>query len=82
MPSVRPGEVFYDKLPDGRYERCVLQPTTDTTPDRFNVARGGTGVLYRRIEKPSVEEMDDDTNELIMDQEHGFTLLKPEEGTP
>lgn len=75
--KVRPGDVFFDKLPDGRYERCILQLTTDDTPDRHKAARGGTGQFYERIEIPSADEIEDDRNELIMDVDHGFTMLRP-----
>jgi len=34
MPTIKPGETFFDHLPDGRYEKCVLLPTTGDEPDR------------------------------------------------
>ena len=49
--TINPGDTFYDKLDDGRYERCVLQPTTDDTPDRHAAARGGTGEFYEPFPK-------------------------------
>lgn len=80
MATIRPGEVFYDRLPDGRYERCVLQPTTDETPDRHTAARGGTGEFYRAVpiaglSKDRIENAD----EIIMDVELGmFVVLERE----
>jgi hypothetical protein len=44
--TVKVGDVFFDKLEDGRYERCVLQATTGDEPDRRAAARGGTGEFY------------------------------------
>jgi hypothetical protein len=50
MPiTVNVGEVFFDKLEDGRYERCILQAMTDDEPDRHAAARGGTGEFYEAI---------------------------------
>jgi hypothetical protein len=49
--TIEPGDTFYDKLDDGRYERCVLQATTDDTPDRHAAARGGTGEFYEAYPK-------------------------------
>jgi hypothetical protein len=47
--TISPGDTFYDKLDDGRYERCVLVATTDDTPDRHAAARGGTGEFYEAL---------------------------------
>lgn len=82
MPEIKPGDVFFDKLPDGRYERCILQPTTGETPDRARAARGGTGVFYRSVDT-SVERIDDD-DEMIRDIEYGCVFIRresPVEGT-
>lgn len=46
--TIAVGSEFFDRLADGRYERCVLQPTTGEEPDRHAAARGGTGEFYRR----------------------------------
>jgi len=52
---ISPGEVFYDVLPDGRYERCVLQKTDGSETDRHAAARGGTGEFYRKIPQEELE---------------------------
>ena len=50
MPmTVKVGDVFFDKLEDGRYERCVLQATTGDEPDRRAAARGGTGEFFEAV---------------------------------
>ena len=49
MATVEPGEVFFDRLDNGLYEKCVLQATAVGTPDRHKAARGGTGIYYRAI---------------------------------
>lgn len=64
MPSIKPGDVFFDKLPDGRYEKCVLQATTIDTPDRHAAARGGTGEFYRVLDLSEEDEVED---EVILD---------------
>jgi hypothetical protein len=84
MPTVSPGETFYDKLPDGRYERCVLQPTTKDTPDRKAAARGGTGEFYRAVpvEGRLTREQIEGDNEIIFDVTIGpfgkFVILERE----
>ncbi len=62
MTTVKVGDEFYDKLPDGRYERCVLQKTDGTEPDRRAAARGGTGEFYRAIPDDEMQEL------LILDE--------------
>lgn len=57
MPiSVKVGDVFFDKLGDGRYERCVLQRTTGDEPDRRAAARGGTGEFYETVGEDGTPE--------------------------
>lgn len=53
--TVSVGEEFYDILPDGRYERCILQKTDGSEPDRHASARGGTGEFYRPISPDIVQ---------------------------
>lgn len=68
MPTIKPGDVFFDKLPDGTYEKCVLQMTTEDTPDRHAAARGGTGEFYRPIPKEEMTpERIENADEIIMD---------------
>jgi hypothetical protein len=55
--TISPGDTFYDKLPDGRYEKCVLQQTTNDTPDRHAAARGGTGEFFRAIPKDELRAL-------------------------
>lgn len=64
MPTIKPGDIFFDKLPDGRYEKCILQATTEDTPNRAVVARGGTGEFYRVLNDPSEEP---EADEVIWD---------------
>lgn len=47
MAVVNPGEVYFDRLDSGLYEKCVLQKTAADTPDRMTAARGGTGEFYK-----------------------------------
>jgi len=57
MPvTVKVGDVFFDKLEDGRYERCVLRATTGAEPDRHAAARGGTGEFYEAVGEEGTEE--------------------------
>ena len=57
MPiTVKVGDVFFDKLEDGRYERCILQHTTGDEPDRHAAARGGTGEFYEVIGENGTQE--------------------------
>lgn len=75
MPSIKPGDVFYDKLDDGRYEKCVLKMTTPETPDRHAAARGGTGEFYRVLTMEEVGNIDekDESIALIMEgSTHGI----------
>ena len=68
MPTIKPGDVFFDKLDDGRYEKCILQPTTEDTPNRMAAARGGTGEFYRRIPKDEMTAARiKNADEVIMD---------------
>jgi hypothetical protein len=79
MPQISPGDTFYDKLPDGRYEKCILQPTTDETPDRMNAARGGTGEFYRRVPIEELGSEDKEDEVVIFDSNEGmFVILEPE----
>jgi hypothetical protein len=71
MPTIEPGQMFYDKLPDGRYERCVLQPTTVGTPDRKAAARGGTGEFYKAIPIDGLTKQRMKTAEIIFDADLG-----------
>lgn len=66
LPTIKPGDVFFDKLSDGRYEKCVLQETTVDTLNRHAAARGGTGEFYKVIDSSSKEEIED-TDEVILD---------------
>lgn len=71
MPSIKPGDVFYDRLPNGLYEKCVLQATTTETPDRHKAARGGTGEFYRKM---AIEELEDESvqeDEMIFELKDG-----------
>ena len=54
MPTIEPGQEFFDKLDDGRYERCVLQKTDGAEPDRHAAARGGTGEFFKIIPQDEV----------------------------
>jgi len=65
MPTIKPGDIFFDKLLDGRYEKCILQSTTIDMPDRHTAARGGTGEFYRAIDVSSEE--DEEADEMILD---------------
>lgn len=74
--SIQPGEVYYDILPDGRYERCVLQPTTEDTPNRTAAARGGTGQFFRPIPRDELtEERMDAAAEMVVTGA-GFVFLE------
>lgn len=73
---IQPGDTFFDILPDGRYERCVLRHTTDDTPDRQAAARGGTGEFYRPIPKGELTEERMDAAEMVM-AVGGFVFLEP-----
>lgn len=82
--AVKPGDVFFDKLDDGRYERCVLQPTDDGTPNREKVARGGTGQFFEAVDFSSLPEDDSENDDdLVLIQEvvpgsfPKFVVLKP-----
>ena len=55
MPTIKPGDTFFDILPDGRYERCVLLQTDGSEPDRHAAARGGSGEFYRPIPDDEVQ---------------------------
>jgi hypothetical protein len=79
MPSVSPGDTFYDKLPDGRYEKCVLQKTDGSEPDRHAAARGGTGQFFRPMPAETLTpERMDGAEEMIYDLEEGkFVFLEP-----
>ena len=78
--SIRPGEVFYDKLSATRYEKCVLGPRGE---------RGGTGEFFKALMPPGDDAapedwkaftaaIEDEANELIMDAERGcfVTLVR------
>lgn len=81
MPSVKPGEVFYDKTDDLHYERCILGPDGE---------RGGTGEMFIRVSHDQFdknfigkgwtdEEVDAfyDSCEIIHDVEIGpFTMIR------
>lgn len=69
MPTIKPGDIFFDKLPDGRYEKCILRSTAVDTLDRHVAARGGTGEFYRVINVFSEEEDQEieDADEVVLD---------------
>lgn len=69
---IRPGGTFFDILPDGRYERCVLQPGTDKT-----AMRGGTGEFYRAIPREELTEERMDAAKMIW-ANGGFVFLERE----
>jgi len=68
MPTIAPGEVFFDRLDDGRYEKCILQKTDGSEPDRMAAARGGTGEFYREIPEDEVRA------ELLKEEEESSRL--------
>lgn len=79
MPTIKPGETFFDHLPDGRYEKCVLLPTTGDEPDRHAAARGGTGEFYRALSNEEIKERaDDETDDvqMIFEVEAGMPFPK------
>lgn len=77
--TVKVGDVFFDKLADGRYERCVLQKTTGDEPDRHAAARGGTGEFYEPVAEDGTPEERlaalEDADHVIFDVSEGFPKM-------
>jgi hypothetical protein len=77
--KILPGEEFFDRLEDGRYERCVLRelPPEGRTKE---AARGGTGEFFRRIPKDQLTpERIEAAEQMVWDLEEGvFVLLERE----
>lgn len=57
--KIKPGDIFFDKLDNNKWERCILQETTLETPDRNKIARGGTGEFYRPVSLDEIELLTD-----------------------
>lgn len=78
MPIIKPGDEFYDKLSDGRYEKCILRDIHQDDPDRHAKARGGTGEIFLALtqEELTPERMDA-AIDMILDVELGkFVFLE------
>lgn len=78
MPTIKPGDVFYDNLGDGRYERCVLQTPPEDAVDKKVAARGGTGEFYVEITERTAEAIEsaDETIFDVTDIEANFGIPK------
>lgn len=75
---ISPGDVYFDALPDGRFERCILRATTPDTPDREAAARGGTGEFFRRLPATGITDERVDAAEMVA-FEGAFVFLEREE---
>lgn len=83
--TVSPGEVFYDRLSDGRYEKCILGPAEATGEAK----RGGTGQFFKAVSPADLPEdiseedyqaweKQTEDAEMIMDADKGiFVFLVP-----
>ncbi|OPZ34166.1 MAG: hypothetical protein BWY99_02635 [Synergistetes bacterium ADurb.BinA166] len=77
MVEIHPGETFFDKMPDGRFEKCILRKLPDGERDKA-AARGGTGEFFRPIPKDQMTAARiEAAEEMIWDAEVGvFVLLE------